>query len=461
MYNYILKTLGMVQHSKQTKQIVFMSQHSTSKTPEEWYAYWQAQDQPWRTEPEIDTKRQKELAQCRATMPDIEKGIYPFKGMKLSRADVEWLLATHENGQGPVDWSDESQRGREGIDMRGADLRQVDLSGLPLACMIGGLNMMQNQAINSDHRRKAAVALDGANLRNAHLEGAILYNASVRGAALQGAFLQIAKVRWARMEGSRMRGVHLEGADLRSAHLEGNTLAQACLDGTDLRSAFFDAASSLTTLGSKEATGLVSGVRWGGVERTRVDWSQVIMLGDERIAKKQTNRDLRLASLHQAVRAYRKLAVELQEQGLNDEAARFAYRAHVLQKSVRRFQILQSDVKLRQRMQALGIWLFSWFLFLLAGYGYKPVRSFLAYLFVIFGFAASYYLLGLPNVGPHHLVWYEAIVVSMTAFHGRGFFADQFRPGDPQAFVAAFEAFVGLIIEVTFIATLTRRLFGQ
>ena len=47
------------------------------------------------------------------------------------------------------------------------------------------------------------------------------------------------------------------------------------------------------------------------------------------------------------------------------------------------------------------------------------------------------------------------------AFHGRGFFPDQFHPGDPQALVAAIEAFVGLLIEVTFIATLTQRLFGK
>jgi hypothetical protein len=41
---------------------------------------------------EIDPKRQAKLAQCQAITPDIEQGIYPFKGMKLSRADVEWLL---------------------------------------------------------------------------------------------------------------------------------------------------------------------------------------------------------------------------------------------------------------------------------------------------------------------------------------------------------------------------------
>ena len=56
-----------------------------------------------------------------------KQGIYPFRGMKLSRADVEWLLATHENGRGPVNWSDEGQRGRKGLDLRGADLCQVDL----------------------------------------------------------------------------------------------------------------------------------------------------------------------------------------------------------------------------------------------------------------------------------------------------------------------------------------------
>ena len=106
-------------------------------------------------------------------------------------------------------------------------------------------------------------------------------------------------------------------------------------------------------------------------------------------------------------------------------------------------------------MQALGAWLFSWFLFLLAGYGYKLWRSFLAYLLVIGTFTALYLLLD-PC-----LAWYEAIVVSMTAFHGRGFSPNTFSPGDPLSIASAVEAFFGLLIEVTFIATLTRRFFGQ
>src|SRR5690348_11283265 len=62
-----------------------------------WKMYWEECHQPWRIEPEIDTQRQEELAQRRALVPDVVKGVYPFGGMKLTRADIEWLLATHEN----------------------------------------------------------------------------------------------------------------------------------------------------------------------------------------------------------------------------------------------------------------------------------------------------------------------------------------------------------------------------
>jgi len=46
---------------------------------EAWKAYWKAQGLEWRTEPEIDVGRQKFLANRRSIIPDIEKGIYPFK----------------------------------------------------------------------------------------------------------------------------------------------------------------------------------------------------------------------------------------------------------------------------------------------------------------------------------------------------------------------------------------------
>ena len=83
-----------------------------------------------------------------------------------------------------------------------------------------------------------------------------------------------------------------------------------------------------------------------------------------------------------------------------------------------------------------------------AVWGYRPPRSLVAYLALVGGFAAAFYILG-------DLRWYEALVVSLTAFHKYGFFSQQYAPGDPQPFLAAVEAVFGLLIEIRFIATFT------
>src|SRR6266567_1161827 len=109
-------------------------QRPPTNDPGAWKAHWKEQGQTWRTEPEIDAERQRYLAERQNIKPDIDQGIYSFKDIKLSRTDIEWLLATHESGGkiGPVGWSDESQRERQGLDLRGANLRRLNLSGLPL-----------------------------------------------------------------------------------------------------------------------------------------------------------------------------------------------------------------------------------------------------------------------------------------------------------------------------------------
>ena len=63
-----------------------------------WQTHWEARGQIWRTEPEIDTTRQKYLTERQKIIPDIAQEIYPFKDIKLNRADVEWLLATFDGG---------------------------------------------------------------------------------------------------------------------------------------------------------------------------------------------------------------------------------------------------------------------------------------------------------------------------------------------------------------------------
>jgi hypothetical protein len=194
-----------------------------------------------------------------------------------------------------------------------------------------------------------------------------------------------------------------------------------------------------------------------------VDWSLVTTLGDEQTAHtskdangKPKTREARLGEYKAAVRANRILAVALRNQGMNEDADRFAYRAQLLQQQV------------LQRQRKFGGYVFSHILDGLAGYGYKPVRGLIAYLVVILGFAAAYSLathgiftFGLAPSSIKPLQWYEALVLSISSFHGRGFFQPVQSLGDPVAIIAAAEAIVGLLIEISFIATFTQRFFGR
>lgn len=297
-----------------------------------------------------------------------------------------------------------------------------------------------------------------------------------------------------------------KGADLSWAHLEGTTYAPddpdhlrirawnkdfpATLPPADLRSAVLDAATSLQaiTLGDGRRGGVpVADVRWGGANLAVVDWTPLIEpvteLGDERAARAwqpaafspskdtltlsrkertaerqkhaETQKSQRLEVYRAAVRANRLLATALRDQGMNEEADQFAYRA----------QVLQRQVFWQQSKRGRAV--FSWVLDRVAGHGYKPQRSLYTYLGVLFGFAALYFLVGngllafgLPVSQFHDLPWYEAVILSVSSFHGRGFFQPVQSLGDPVAMLAALEAIFGLFIEVSFIATFTQRYFG-
>ncbi len=79
----------------------------TNNDEEAWRKYWKAQGQAWRWEPEISKERQEYLAEIKLDVNQFS----PFKDIdpKPSRADIEWLLLTYENGRGPIDWGDENQ----------------------------------------------------------------------------------------------------------------------------------------------------------------------------------------------------------------------------------------------------------------------------------------------------------------------------------------------------------------
>src|SRR5947209_5622792 len=98
-----------------------------------WWQHWHAKGQFWRSEPEISDARKEYLNLCRLIEPNLIWGFFPFQSVRLARADVEWLLETHENGLGPIDWDDKDQHSRRGLDLRGADLSEANLRNLPLS----------------------------------------------------------------------------------------------------------------------------------------------------------------------------------------------------------------------------------------------------------------------------------------------------------------------------------------
>lgn len=440
----------------------------------------------WRTEPEIDDNRQQFLHQRLLITPDVQQGIYPFRNIRLTRADVEWLLANHEQGRGPIDWADPSQRERVGIDLRGADLRQVNLQGLPLACLLGGLTKEEWVAITPELRRDASLRLNGANLSEAHLEGALLRGAYMQEAVLSRTRLEGATLFLADLAGAYMRQVHAEDANMESANLARVYLHRASLVGTDLRSAFFDSATNLghvVLAGSSDSgerrCALLADVHWDDCNLAVLDWRRIPPLGDEVRARALSMRGKKsikekyryLNAFQAAVRANRQIANAMRAQGMNEDAVPFAYRAQRLQRAILWCYLLWGDddtftedrapFSLRRNIRAIrrkilaGVsYLFSWFLDILAGYGYKPERSIGIYVLAILFFTLIYHLMGTLPLG-------QALVFSVTAFHGRGFLPGPFKLGDPVTALAACEAVLGLFIEISFIATFTQRFFGR
>ncbi len=308
-----------------------------------WQIYWQQQGQLWRSEPEIGRERQQYLADCLAVLPDVRQGIYPFKDIQLNRADVEWLLATHENGGGPVDYSDEGQRQRTGLDLRGANLRGVDLHNLPLARTLGDVAWRDWPDLTEEQHLLAAIHFEKADLKGAHLEEAELEYAFFEGADLRHTHMEYANLAGAQMQRVYLDGAYLDGADFWLAHLDESFIWRTRLTGANLSQVHLQEAhiDHRVVLANEQGVGpRMVDAHLGEVNLASVKWAQVVMLGDEYTARqkeqdgKVKDRETRLREYEEAVRANRQLAIVLQAQGLNEDSARFAYRAQVLQRKL-------------------------------------------------------------------------------------------------------------------------------
>jgi hypothetical protein len=187
-----------------------------------------------------------------------------------------------------------------------------------------------------------------------------------------------------------------------------------------------------------------------------VDWKKVPILGDEETAQnpkdsdgKRKSHQQRVTEYQAAVRAYRRLAVALQANGLSAESANYLYRASIMERRLARHE------------RRVGAYFFSVLLAVLAGYGYRLGRIVVAYVTVVAAFALAFlaarYFAGTvidwEQVG-------EATQISLNAIHGRVFFA-QLTLDSVQAWIATIESVVGIVIEGVFVAMLIQRFFGR
>jgi uncharacterized protein YjbI with pentapeptide repeats len=325
--------------------------------------------------------------------------------------------ADHDNCDGPFD----------GLKLTGADLRW-------LANQTGydGLGHAPNLHLESAH-------LNGAQLERAHLSGAHLERVKLFGAQLKRATFY-----GAHLEGADLRAVDAEGADFADAYLSGANFRLANLKQTDLREAWLDGSTVLSEAVLDSRTRL-GDIQWNGVgtvNLTQLNWPDVHRLGDETALKRGSG----VEAYEAAVRAYRQVGAQLRAQGMTEVADRFALRAQIVQRRVL--------LKERRPLAYLG----SWLLALLAGYGYAPARTIFWYLVFVLGFAGLYLRFGVVDHHPFRPL--EALVFSLTSFHGRGFFPGGLHLDDPVTVLAAGEAVLGLLIEISFIATFTQRFFG-
>jgi uncharacterized protein YjbI with pentapeptide repeats len=417
--------------------------------------------------------------------------ITPERQAQLQRILDQWAQETdHGERKGPLDYYGHSSTEKEWLAWARSDefwyLTGADMYWLAFQTEVDTYDgTFPNLHLEGAHLMGAH--LEGADLSDTHLARAELSHAHLEGGTLSGAHLEHARLVDAHLEGAflfethlegaSLASVHLEGADLEGAHLEGANLVESHLEGANLQGAFFSNATNLdkaVIFDKAHTTPRMADIRWQDVNLAVISWRKRLLLGEEHAARELEKRlgnarakrmfmiakrvqsrgqeaQLKKATIEtwqKAARAYRQLATVMRDQGMNEDADRFAYRAQLSQRHVLRRQ--------RHFLSALG----SWFLDMVAGYGYKPMRSLFTYALVMLAFAAAYYFIA-PQVG---IVMppLAALVFSVTSFHGRGF-----TPGEnvlltnPLTVLAAGEAIIGLLIEITFIATFTQRFFAR
>lgn len=420
---------------------------------------------------------------------NVDANQLPYANIRLETlGELDWMLRTSGGRSGTLtlnkrppadlrgvrlDHTNLSGAELAGVNLSGVDLTQVDLSGAHLTgANLTGANLAQARLSNAQLDgadltsavlsltdlsaavlRKAQLAdldlqtamlhaaelneanlskakLNGVDLSGAKLTEADLTQAILRDADLSGADLTAAVLEQARLENADLSGAHMQGANLAGAHLDRANLSQVDLTGVSI-----DTVEALKPAILDPGTRL-GAVSWGGV--TAKSYRQV------------QDRDKKLRAYRDVGQVNHDIAEMLRNKGLLAEASSY----HLEQEKMR-----------RRILRATGNypgWVFSWLLNLISGYGERLGRTVLTYLAVVGSFAAAYFItINVLHAQASTLEWYQALALSLSSFHGRGFISPSVSLGDPLATIAAIEAVTGLFIELIFIASFSRRFLGN
>lgn len=360
----------------------------------------------------------------------------------------------------------------DGADLRGADLTKARLESASLRrCNLQGAYLDGVAASASCFRRASMgqcygrlATFTAADLRDVDFTEAVLRGSRFDAANLSGASLVRCKLTRAsfrsahlfqtRLAGSRMLWVNFGpvGADQKVEHnlekagwlgfITDESAAHYLQLAANLTQARFDAESELNDVvlwTDKTINPQIADVVWGDVNITVVrGWG--VKTGDETRAERGSDPDL----YDRASRTSRQLAVQLRGQGMNDASDFYGYRAKVCE--LKTFRLRHAYLR----------WSGSALLGGICGWGFRPSRTVVWYFTILLSFWAGYALT------VSHLSGFQDLVLSVSAFHGRGVFVSSLQSlSRPASALVIIEAIFGLLIEATFVATFAQRFLSR
>jgi uncharacterized protein YjbI with pentapeptide repeats len=433
---------------------------------------------------DADPAREIEARLEAAFLRNKNEGRDPFYGIQFANwGELRWMLTQHPPTRG-LATQKRNLKGIQlaGVNLSGVDLSHTDFTGADLrSAILKGTNLDEADLTST---RLILANLEGAQLiratfTNADLTNAVLTRANMDGAdlgeaklgnadmsqaQLANAQLQQLDLRTVRLSGAQMtnaflsevnaRDCDLSGADLSAAHLTGAHLEGANLSRANLSNAILTGAGlSRAILTRANVDGaifssldvldeFITGKRTKDADLSRAAWGE----SAAKSPQDAQNAEEQIAAWQDQVRVNNLIADSLRKRGMLVEAAAY------------RLQAQRAQRHILWRSRKYFAWLFSGALNVLSGYGERPLRAFVAYLIVIAGFAGlNFVLTNFVISGEVPLEIGQSLLLSFAAFHGSGLLPASMSLTNQLSGVAALESLVGLIIEVIFIATFTRR----